>query len=208
MKASELTTILGEHAKWIKSSVEGKRANLSGADLSGADLSRADLYGADLSEANLSGANLSRAYLSKANLSKADLSGANLSRAGLSEANLSKADLSKANLSKTCLDPENLIPEIEDSSIIFAGLEIDGEYVYGYRTKESQHVTGTTYEVGVYTVPWFSIDITECHPGIYLASREWLDRNYSGKKIVRCRTLRKDLHKAGEKWRTRRLEVL
>ena len=173
-----LKTIIEEHVKWIKDSNEGKRANLPGADLSGANLSRADLSWADLSGSFLRWANLSG------------------------------ADLSKANLSKTCLDPENLIPEIEDSSIISAGLEIDGEYVYGYRTKESQHVAGTTYEVGVYTAPWFSTDTTECHPGIYLASREWLGRNYIGKKIVRCRTLRKDLHKAGEKWRTRRLEVL
>ena len=52
-----------------------RRANLSGADLSGADPRRANLSGADLSGANLSGANLSGADLSGADLRRANLSG-------------------------------------------------------------------------------------------------------------------------------------
>jgi hypothetical protein len=96
----------------------GKRANLSGANLSRADLSGADLSGANLSRANLSGANLSRAdlsgadlsgaNLSRADLSRANLSGANLSRANLSGANLSRADLSGANLSRADLSRADL----------------------------------------------------------------------------------------------------
>ena len=90
MEQSRLIEILENHRKWINDEEGGKRANLSGADLSlanlsGADLSLANLSGANLSWANLSGANLSLADLSLADLSLADLSGANLSGANLDE---------------------------------------------------------------------------------------------------------------------------
>ena len=90
-----------------------RRADLSGADLSGANLRRADLSGADLSGANLSGANLRRADLSGANLRRADLrradlSGANLRRADLSGADLRRADLRRADLSGANLSGADL----------------------------------------------------------------------------------------------------
>jgi uncharacterized protein YjbI with pentapeptide repeats len=75
-----------------------KRADLSGAYLSGADLSGAYLSGADLSGAYLSGADLSGADLRGAYLSGADLSGAYLSGADLSGADLRGAYLSGAYL--------------------------------------------------------------------------------------------------------------
>ena len=61
-----LKEVLEAHLKWIRGESDGKRAdlswaNLSRADLSWANLSRANLSGADLSGADLSGANLSRA---------------------------------------------------------------------------------------------------------------------------------------------------
>ena len=74
------------------------KINLRGANLSGAYLSEANLSGAYLSEAHLSGANLYGANLRGANLFGADLYGANLSRADLYGANLYGADLSGANL--------------------------------------------------------------------------------------------------------------
>ena len=109
MTREEIKVVLEQHLLCIRSDgKEGRRAdlskaNLSKADLSGADLSRAnlsgaDLSGADLSKADLSGADLFRADLSKADLSKANLSGADLSKANLSGADLSGADLSKADL--------------------------------------------------------------------------------------------------------------
>ena len=95
MEAEKLAAILTAHHLWRHTDgVEGTRANLYGAALSGANLS-----GADLSRAALSGANLSRAALSGADLSMANLSGANLSGANLSGADLSMADLSMADLS-------------------------------------------------------------------------------------------------------------
>ena len=70
MDRKKLETILREHKLFIDTAGrEGKRANLSEANLSEANLRRANLYGADLSEANLYGADLSEANLSGANLS-------------------------------------------------------------------------------------------------------------------------------------------
>ena len=99
----ELNIILSEHTKWLAGD-EGKRADLSHADLSNANLKYADLSNADLSHADLSNANLRYVDLNNADLSHADLRGASLSHADLSnadlrDANLKYADLSNADLS-------------------------------------------------------------------------------------------------------------
>jgi hypothetical protein len=173
-------------------------------DLRGVDLRGVDLRGAKLRDADLSGA-----ILSWADLSGTDLNGANLSGANLSETNLSVADLSGANLSGTCLDSDAEIPPITDEEITTAGLEIHGEWVHGWRTAKSQHCGYTKYEPGVtYTAPWFSVcPETKCHPGIYLAGLNWLRGRYI-RPYVRVRCLRKDLHRAGDKWRARQIEVI
>jgi uncharacterized protein YjbI with pentapeptide repeats len=128
----DLQKILTDHREWTQDSTKGKRADLSGAYLSGANLSRAYLRGANLSRAYLSGADLSGAYLSGADLSGAYLRGAylrgaNLSRAYLSGANLSRADLSGANqktidhvLSYTSILPsgELIVYKAANSSIV------------------------------------------------------------------------------------------
>jgi len=209
-------------------------ANLSGADLAGANLSGANLSGANLSEADLRGANLSEADLFQANLWGADLREANLREANLREANLREANLREANLreanlreanlsgaylrganlsgaylSWTCLDPDAQLPAISDEEITQAGLEIDGDWVYGWRTKRSQVVGNAIYEPGIYTAPVFSVDTeTSCHPGIYIAGEAWLRDNYPGTDIVRCRCRRIELLHAGDKWRCKQLEVL
>jgi hypothetical protein len=200
------------------------QANLFQANLREANLERAYLREANLREANLREANLERAYLREANLREADLRGTNLSRADLQEANLSRAnlegaslegaslegtDLEEANLSWTCLDPDAQLPTLSDEEIIKAGLEIDGEWVCGWRTKRSRVVGNTIYESGVYTAPVFSIDTnSECHPGIYISGKTWLKENYSDVEIVRCRCRRIELLHAGNKWRCKQLEVL
>ena len=63
MTQCDLNTIIQLHEKWLRREPGGKKANLSGANLSsadlrGADLSDADLSGADLSDADLRGANV------------------------------------------------------------------------------------------------------------------------------------------------------
>ena len=64
MNQSELNKILEEHKKWLKTGYrEGKKADLSSADLRSADLRYANLSYADLRSANLSYANLSSADL-------------------------------------------------------------------------------------------------------------------------------------------------
>ena len=98
MTSEEIKKVLDLHKKWLNNEEDGKRADLSGADLSRANLSGADLSGADLIRADLSGADLRKADLSKADLSRADLSGADLRGADLSGADLRRADLSGANL--------------------------------------------------------------------------------------------------------------
>jgi len=78
----ELKIELELHSLWLSTrfstTIKGRRADLSGADLSDANLSDADLRCANLSDADLNGANLRCA-----DLRRADLSGANLSDADL-----------------------------------------------------------------------------------------------------------------------------
>lgn len=107
MTDTELKKILIEHKKWLNNE-GGRRADLSGADLSdtnlsGVNLSGANLFKVDLSRASLYKANLSGAYLYKANLSGADLMGADFSGADLSEVDLSNAVLACTNLSRADL---------------------------------------------------------------------------------------------------------
>jgi hypothetical protein len=106
----ELKTILEQHKLWLDSNKkEGKRADLSsadlrGADLRGADLTDANLTGADLIGADLTGVDLSGANLTGACLYRANLTGADLRRANLTGADLFGADLTCAILTDTILD--------------------------------------------------------------------------------------------------------
>jgi hypothetical protein len=186
--------------------------NFWDTDLSGVDLSRLNLYAANLSGADLSGADLSGANLSGANLSGADLSGANLSGANLSGANLRETIFTGTVLTNTILDPNAKLPKLSKKEIEEAWLEIQGDRVYGWRTKYSQYIGNTRYTVegSPYVAPVFSVDTeTSCNPGIYLASKEWLVENY-GKcpSLVRCYCLRSELLHAGDKWRCKRLWVV
>ena len=65
----ELQKILKQHKMWLNYNSQGKRADLSGADLSAAYLFCANLSGADLFRANLSDADLSGANLSDKDIS-------------------------------------------------------------------------------------------------------------------------------------------
>ena len=113
----DLKKILEEHLLWLNGK-GGRRADLSGTNLSGADLSGANLCDADLSGADLSNANLFGTNLRCADLIGADLSGADLSNANLCDANLSGADLSGANL----CDADLRCADLSDANLIGADL--------------------------------------------------------------------------------------
>ena len=193
-----------ERANLVGANLKG--ANLKGADLAWANLKRAKLYGANLKWANLYEADLVRANLKGADLKEANLEGANLVRA-----NLERANLVEANLEGTCLDPTNVLPPISDEDLLNAGLTIDGKWVEGWRTERSQYAGSTLYESRdePYVAPWFSTSAeTDCHPGIYIAGRDWLEKNYQDRSLVKCRCLRSELLRAGDKWRCKRLWIL
>lgn len=151
-----------------------------------------------------------RANLTGADLNGADLTGANLSRAYLSRANLTGANLTGANLTDTCLDPNKEIVTIADSYFTKKGFEVDSDFVYGYRTKRSRHCGNTTYEVGQeYTAPYFSVSSdTDCHPGLYFATLDWLQLNYGSTDLVKVKARKDEVIKAGNKWRAKRLWVI
>ena len=137
--------------------------------------------------------------------SKANLQYANLQGANLRWANLQGANLQGANLTDTCLDPQ----ETPNGDV--AGFETDGKYVYGYRTKKSHFVGTTTYKVGKqYRATIFSVSDTECHPGLYLSSTREEVYKLVGINVptVKVRSLAKNVHRAGSKWRTKHFLVV
>jgi len=76
------------------------------------------------------------------------------------KANLSRANLSRANLSKTILDPTNIPNKIID------GFEVDGDWVIGYRTRETSAAGRALIDDRIYGCEVFSTcEKTECHPG-------------------------------------------
>lgn len=103
-----LQTILKLHEAWLNMKAEGKRANLSGADLRNIDLQGVILYGADLSGAILSDTNLSKVNLGGAILRKANLCCTNLSEVNLLGADLTGAYLRNARLCNACMREANL----------------------------------------------------------------------------------------------------
>ena len=109
MDKDKLNEVLKQHKLWLETEgKEGKRANLSGDNLSGANLEYADLRGANLWYANLRKADLRGADLRKADLCGADLRGAELCDANLRKADLRGADLCGADLRGACLEYADL----------------------------------------------------------------------------------------------------
>jgi len=104
---------------------------------------------------------------------------------GGSRADLSRADLNGADLNNTCLDT-NLIVLQRKFAKECPPLATGGRIVF--RTATSQHVGSTTYYPGnTYTAPILSFDCaTDCHPGIYAASLEWMQENYPDETLVVC----------------------
>jgi Pentapeptide repeats (8 copies) len=99
----DLKKVLSLHRAWLYGEAGGKRADLTGANLTDAVLTRANLTGANLTGANLTRAVLTGAVLTRADLTRADLTGAVRTRASLTGANLTGADLTGANLTRAVL---------------------------------------------------------------------------------------------------------
>jgi uncharacterized protein YjbI with pentapeptide repeats len=112
--ADGLDRTLADHALWVASEGrEGRRADLTNADLSGVslagrNLSRAVLIGADLSGADLSEAVLDGARMIRVRLVGADLLGASMVETNLTWANLKNARLASAILRGACLADSDL----------------------------------------------------------------------------------------------------
>ena len=161
MTREELARILTAHKAWLCGKPDGRRADLSEANLSWADLSEANL-----SEANLSGADLSWADLSEANLSGADLSEANLSWADLSEANLSGAD----GLLKAC-------------NYLDAHFERTTDGYIAYKTFGGKYDPPEAWKIEAGSVLEENVNPNRadvCGCGINVAPLDWVRREYSG----------------------------
>ena len=150
---------------------------------------------------------LSNAYLRGADLRGANLSGAYLRGADLSGADLRDADLRGADLSGTVLENKtaSLRKSLKECQQINGGLVL-------YRTKTSQHVGNTTYEVGkTYTALVFSLcPTTACHPGIYAMTLSQIKKEYPDKNLVRVYVPYGEWHFVSEEkgFRCRRVRVL
>lgn len=156
----------------------------------------------------LVGASLDDASLDDASLDGASLDRARLNGASLDKASLVGASLDKASLDGTCLDPQAPIPDATQA-LVAAGLAPDADgYVFAWRTRTSRCCGTTTYLPGEYVAPVFSVSPTDCHPGLYFASREWLDRGHRFAPLVQVRVHVSDIHAAGAKFRCRKFTVL
>jgi hypothetical protein len=182
-------------------------ANLYGADLNRAILHRTCLAGTDLRGANLEGADLSYADLRGANLRGASLNNANLYNAvvcgaDLDDTALLSTNLFAARLEDTCLDPHN------EPNAATKGFRSRDGFVIGYRTRRAAHV-GEYTDGRIYAADWFSTSDRECHPGLYLwPTIKQALRWAKVAPLIRVRTHKRDVHKAGDKWRCRWFEVL
>lgn len=121
---NEAIEILKNHQLWIKSEgKKGKRADLSGADLSRTNLKGLNLSGAifrsiqwggancereDLLIVSFKNANLSGVCLEGTDLSEVDFKGATLQGANLRNVNLDFADFGEADLTNATLEGSNI----------------------------------------------------------------------------------------------------
>jgi uncharacterized protein YjbI with pentapeptide repeats len=165
----DLKKLLEDHDKWVRSFyTKGKKA-----DLSGANLSDADLHGVDLIRAELQGAYLPRANLQGANLSNADLQGtdltdADLQRADLTKSNLQEAGLGRANLQGASLDRTNL----QRADLSSANLQ--GAYLAGANLQGANLLYGRLQGANLTNADLQGVNLTHANlKGAYLAGADF-----------------------------------
>lgn len=98
IEKADFDRIMSDHKLWLADKTKGKRADLSGLDLSEMDLSGMDFSYADMTDVNLFKSDLTHANLSYADLNQAHLHDADLSNATIEETNFSNADITMAKL--------------------------------------------------------------------------------------------------------------
>jgi len=147
MTQDQIKEVLRLHKLWLDGNPEGRRAKLTGADLSYANLTGADLSYANLTGADLTGADLRSADLSGADLRSADLSGANLSGANLTGADLRSADLTGADLTGVSPARKETLAVLE---MVTRKLEaVLRFYAHGVTTEEIDRMIETNHELNL-----------------------------------------------------------
>ena len=104
---------------------------------------------------------------------------------------------------KTCLDPGNKL----NNDI--SKFKCKRNRAYGYRTRKAGHID--IYRDGwTYTADWFSTDVTECHPGLYIWPTLVGAKEFSGsdKEFIKVSIPKNLIHRAGSKYRCRIFTVL
>lgn len=105
----DIQEILQLHQAWIDSNgAKGKRAELTGADLSEVNLAGSNFNGAHLKMVDMRGAILTNCTFLLADLSGSDLSYANLVLTDLMGANLTGVNLTRSRLSRANLGPATI----------------------------------------------------------------------------------------------------
>ena len=88
-------------------------------------------------------------------------------------------------------------------------IEKEGEYVFGYRTRTSPIAGRKLVDDRIYGCEVFSTADTECHPGWYLWPTKQQAIDFSrAVEIIKVKSRTKDIHKAGNKWRSRTIHVI
>ena len=163
MKASLLNEILDQHRLWLDTNgVQGKRADLEGANLLGAKLKDADLEGANLLGADLTDANLTDAILNCASLYRANLEGANLEGANLEGADLRGANLRGANLKDASLNGAYLA-DLRGANL--RGANLRGAYLADL---EGADLTGAILPDISWIIPGCLVQLNKFKYGFYL----------------------------------------
>ena len=185
--------------------------NFENCSMKGINLSTCRISSSILSGCDLTGANLRDTEFYHSDIYDSTLNGADFTDSGTDDLSFYSCNRFEGVILKgTCYDPDIELPHVTDEQLKSIGLTEDpdnSQKVWGYRTFVSQYHGEKRYEAGGHIAPVFSTSSNECHPGIYIASREYLLNEFEDRCHVRCWTLRKDLLIRGNKARTRKLVV-